>query len=133
MDSIHNRSTQIERTLLPINKEDLKGLKKFILKGESGHKNDFPPNKPSSITLETINKSCPYVEITRDYELDKDGNPSQSFGVLLHGIYPKPSETYIGTFGKDEILQAIDALNIKDSLISNSDVKRPSNQSPEMT
>ena len=106
-DRIH----QVQQVLMSIGVERLNNIVKFV----NLSPNDIEPDadeglQVESILIETNNKSTPYVEISRELELDKDGTPSFSFGITDHGIYPDNTHNYKGGFGKEEILDAIDGL-----------------------
>jgi len=69
---------------------------------------DVSEHCDKSIMLETINKSAPYLEIKRNLELDKDGNPCFSFSLISHSFHKDNKETYIGTFGQQEMLESLE-------------------------
>jgi hypothetical protein len=63
-----------------------------------------------SIYLDSINKSFPYVEIKKNVELDSNNEPCISYSIIMQGVYESTKDTYIGTFGKEEMLKAIQSL-----------------------
>jgi len=80
-----------------------------------------PPNDPIGLqkeksnshkpfALETKNKDYTYLLIYRDLELDKDINPIYSFRFLYKGTNPETKEVYLGSFGSEEVLEALISL-----------------------
>jgi hypothetical protein len=105
MTSIHNRTSQINQALLSVVLPELKNLKKFL---NSANPQDISEER--NLILTSLNKSVPYVEIKEIIEEDKDKNPSSSYYIVGHGAFPDTELVHYGTFGKDEILEAIYSL-----------------------
>jgi hypothetical protein len=62
-------------------------------------------------TMETSNKEHPYLFVYRDLELDKDINPIYSFRFVSKDLSPETNEVYLGSFGSQEVLEVLEALN----------------------
>lgn len=110
MESIYNRTEQIKEKLTSVCLIDIKGLAKFV---EATPINSEPQDnhqQENSLLLATINKSIPYLEIRRNIELDKDQNIAHSYSLIAHAAYPDTVESYYGTFGKEEILSAVNQM-----------------------
>lgn len=108
MASIYNRTQQISQSLISVLFPDLKNLKKFL-----NNANPQEGSDPRHLILTSLNKSIPYIEVKEILERDKDNNPSSSYCIIGHGAFPDTKLIDYGTFGKDEILEAIETLEKK--------------------
>lgn len=104
------RIKELENILGLVREVDTKGLKKFIKSPPPNPKDvvglDSSQNE-EPIFIETLNKSFPYVCVYRDLELDKENNPIYSFRFVSRGITPETKEIYLGSFGAQEVLEAL--------------------------
>lgn len=115
MNSLNKRTEQIKQTLLAIPPRELQKLEKFISSAPSPldiPASDLDPEEDAerALLLKSFSKSLPYIEIIEELEQNKDQEPSHSYVLVSHGIYPDTTELYSGTFGKDEILAAVKEL-----------------------
>lgn len=113
-DIMNDRKAQLKNILGSLSPIDAEELKKVVREAPPHKLSEFSDDLLSEsreFTIQTPNKSFPYLTVSRDLELDKDQEPIYSFRFVSNYFMSGDRDIFHGSFGVDEVLDALNEMS----------------------